>query len=203
MVRPWPVHAQLSHRAADKKLTAQLFASLPTGLLRETSPRPLPSSPPSHGAAATAHLNHAPVLPWVQARVPAPGHDVPAASRSIRSFPSCVGRGPRAGGRQPPAADTAGASAGEPARAVGKGKGRGFSAAPWLALPSVHIVRAGLTQTRLHLARPPPALSTPLRAVRGPGTSLLAKGHDFVFTRREKGFIFNLFPPPSFLLGNG
>lgn len=37
------------------------------------------------------------MLPWVQARVPAPGRDVPAARRSVRSLPSGFGRGPPPG----------------------------------------------------------------------------------------------------------
>lgn len=71
------------------------------------SPSPLSSFlPPSHGTAAPAHLNHPTVLPWVQARVRAPGHVVPGAGPSNTQLPELLRAGSAsrpgsAGGRWP------------------------------------------------------------------------------------------------------
>lgn len=129
------------------------------------------------------------------------GRSSPARGRGrgrSAAAPRRSGRGARPA-RGPGRPVAAAAAAGEPARAVGKG--RGFSAAPCLALPSTHIVRAGLTQSRLHLARPP-RLSPPLSGqFEVPAPPSWPRG-TISPSRPVRRALFLTSPPP-FLLGDG
>lgn len=98
-----------------------------------------------------------------------------AASRALpaagvgaapRPLPSWCGRGQRGGGAALPGAEAAARppprrERGSRPRVAAAGEGRGSSAAPRLALPSVRIVRAGLTQSRC-TSPALPRLSPPL-----------------------------------------
>lgn len=156
---------------------------------RHSHPRPSGCPPPRSSAGAPGPLG--------RRGAGAGGRSSPARGRDRSAAASR--RGGKGSGPSRSTGRRVAAAAGEPERAARKE--RDFSAAPCLALPSTHIVRAGLTQTRLHLARPPPALSTPLRAVRGPGTSLSEKRHDSPSRPLRRALCLTYFSS-SFLLGN-
>lgn len=111
-----------------------------------------------------------------------------------------------AGGRSSPARCRGRRAAAPPPRegvpAAGRRRGGGMrllgGAAPGTALGAHRAGRAD--SVPVHLARPPPALSTPLRAVLGPGASLLAKWQRSAFAPRAYRFAFNLFSSRHFCL---
>lgn len=111
-----------------------------------------------------------------------------------------------AGGRSSPARCRGRRAAAPPPRegvpAAGRRRGGGKKllggAAPGTALGAHRAGRAD--SVPVHLARPPPALSTPLRAVLGPGASLLAKWQRSAFAPRAYRFAFNLFSSRHFCL---
>lgn len=111
-----------------------------------------------------------------------------------------------AGGRSSPARCRGRRAAAPPPRegvpAAGRRRGGGKrllgGTAPGTALGAHRAGRAD--SVPVHLARPPPALSTPLRAVLGPGASPLAKWPRSEFAPRAYGFAFNLFSSRHFCL---